>query len=221
MKKTGVAASRQSRGTLHFRSRGTFNNLYSFFFQFSTFFKHFNFLAIYLWIKTKQKSDADIYMYIYSLHEHVDKSLCQRLIFSIKTNIDCESFAIYSHLHNAKISNPFSFHGSNNIENPPHVLATRHLHCCSFIGISSGNPRFWGCLMSFASVKGCVEAIHEVVSHEKFDALQPKCCKAIIKLGDNCWPIVFPNQPCLPVLLKTVCKVLGMVVKVENVAAAP
>ncbi|MBA0635102.1 hypothetical protein Godav_025630 [Gossypium davidsonii] len=95
--------------------------------------------------------------------------------------------------------------------------------CITAVSLGSAveTQGFGGCLMSFASVKGCVEAIHEVVSHEKFDALQPKCCKAIIKLGDNCWPIVFPNQPCLPVLLKTVCKVLGMVVKVENVAAAP
>ncbi|KAG8488754.1 hypothetical protein CXB51_016631 [Gossypium anomalum] len=78
-----------------------------------------------------------------------------------------------------------------------------------------------GCLMSFISVEGCVEAINEAVSHKKFDELEPKCCKAITLLGDNCWPILFPDQPYVPVLLEYTCKLLGYVPKVENVEAAP
>ncbi|XP_039019022.1 uncharacterized protein LOC120150408 [Hibiscus syriacus] len=75
-----------------------------------------------------------------------------------------------------------------------------------------------GCLLSLTSVKGCVEAIEEAVSFKKFDELQQECCKAITLLGDNCWPILFPDQPIVPLLLKAVCKLLG---DAEKVAEAP
>ncbi|PPD93564.1 hypothetical protein GOBAR_DD09484 [Gossypium barbadense] len=162
-----------------------------------------------------------LYIYIFSLHEHVDKSLCQLPKFSIKQTLIAKVSLYIPSCTMLKF--PTHFHSMEATTSKTLLMFWLLVTCIAAVSLGSAveTQGFGGCLMSFASVKGCVEAIHEVVSHEKFDALQPKCCKAIIKLGDNCWPIVFPNQPCLPVLLKTVCKVLGMVVKVENVAAAP
>ncbi|GMI89151.1 hypothetical protein like AT2G22155 [Hibiscus trionum] len=78
-----------------------------------------------------------------------------------------------------------------------------------------------GCLMSFVSVEGCVEAIHEAVTHKVYDGLKHECCTAITQLGDNCWPILFPDQPYVPLILKAVCKLIGGGAKVEEVAMSP
>ncbi|GMI89152.1 hypothetical protein HRI_002584500 [Hibiscus trionum] len=78
-----------------------------------------------------------------------------------------------------------------------------------------------GCLLSFVSVEGCVEAIHDAVTHKVYDGLKHECCTAIVLLGDNCWPILFPDKPYVPMFLKAVCKLIGGVAKVETVAAAP
>ncbi|XWS52516.1 hypothetical protein CRYUN_Cryun11dG0077200 [Craigia yunnanensis] len=75
-----------------------------------------------------------------------------------------------------------------------------------------------GCLSSFTSVEGCIEAIDKAVSDKTFDNLEHACCKAITLLADNCWPIIFPDQPFVPFLLKTVCKLLT---NAEKVAPAP
>ncbi|XVF19266.1 hypothetical protein REPUB_Repub11eG0095100 [Reevesia pubescens] len=74
------------------------------------------------------------------------------------------------------------------------------------------------CLSSFTSVEGCIEAIDKAVSYKKFGDLEHACCQAITLLSDNCWPIVFPDQPFIPFLLKTVCKLLG---NVKKIAPAP
>lgn len=74
------------------------------------------------------------------------------------------------------------------------------------------------CLSSFLSVEGCIEAINKAVLDKKFDELKHACCKAITLLGDNCWPVLFPDQPFVPFLLKAVCKILK---NVKEVAPAP
>ncbi|KAL4304621.1 hypothetical protein GQ457_10G004840 [Hibiscus cannabinus] len=79
-----------------------------------------------------------------------------------------------------------------------------------------------GCIMSFVSVEGCVEAIHDAVTHKVYDGLKHECCTAITQLGDNCWPLLFPGRPAVPLFLKAICKLIGGdAAKVEKVAAPP
>ncbi|WRX33056.1 Prolamin-like domain - like 10 [Theobroma cacao] len=87
-----------------------------------------------------------------------------------------------------------------------------------FGSAQEGTQDLLECLSSFTSVEGCIEAIDKAVSDKTFGDLGPACCEAITLLGDHCWPIVFPHQPFVPCLLKTVCKLVG---NVEKVAAAP
>ncbi|XP_039039561.1 uncharacterized protein LOC120177502 [Hibiscus syriacus] len=75
-----------------------------------------------------------------------------------------------------------------------------------------------GCMSSVSSVHGCVEAIHEVVWHLKFDGLKHECCKAINLVGDHCLPVLFPDIPMVSLLINGVCNLFG---DAEKVAAAP
>ncbi|XP_022756253.1 uncharacterized protein LOC111303963 [Durio zibethinus] len=86
------------------------------------------------------------------------------------------------------------------------------------LGSAEETPDLGACISSLTSVEGCIEAIDKAVSDKNFGELKKACCQAITLLSDNCWPIVFPDQPLVPFLLKTVCKLLG---NVEKVAAAP
>ncbi|OMO78007.1 hypothetical protein COLO4_24892 [Corchorus olitorius] len=81
------------------------------------------------------------------------------------------------------------------------------------------------CFSSLSSIEGCIEAIDKAVSDKDIKDLGPACCKAIIQLGDNCWPVVFPNHPFVPFLLKTVYQLTGNAKKLtaeeEAYAEAP
>ncbi|GLT95726.1 hypothetical protein SLE2022_133910 [Rubroshorea leprosula] len=68
---------------------------------------------------------------------------------------------------------------------------------------------FLDCLGSLGSVGGCVDAIKEVISINNFAGLGEECCEATTALGHNCWPILFPNKPIVPSLVKTICAFAG------------
>ncbi|GKV45167.1 hypothetical protein SLE2022_133900 [Rubroshorea leprosula] len=65
------------------------------------------------------------------------------------------------------------------------------------------------CIKSLGSVGGCIDAIKELISHNNFANLGKECCEALTNLGDNCWPIIFPDEPTVPILVKTVCAFVG------------
>ncbi|KAL4304026.1 hypothetical protein GQ457_10G004880 [Hibiscus cannabinus] len=66
-----------------------------------------------------------------------------------------------------------------------------------------------GCIKSFVSIEGCVEAINDALRNKVYDGLKHECCTAITQLGDNCLPLLFPDQPVVPFILKAVCKLIG------------
>ncbi|MBA0736622.1 hypothetical protein Gogos_010157 [Gossypium gossypioides] len=62
------------------------------------------------------------------------------------------------------------------------------------------------CWSSLSNVNGCVtEIINSFFGGQMFTIISPACCNAIMKLNDDCWPILFPFYPYFPPYLKNYC----------------
>ncbi|KAF8393118.1 hypothetical protein HHK36_021359 [Tetracentron sinense] len=67
------------------------------------------------------------------------------------------------------------------------------------------DPEIGQCLASLQTIEGCVEEVLTSFLSNQVGFIGPKCCQAITKIGENCWPKIFPLNPLFPPLLKDYC----------------
>ncbi|EOA12437.1 hypothetical protein CARUB_v10028374mg [Capsella rubella] len=60
------------------------------------------------------------------------------------------------------------------------------------------------CLNSITKVGGCGDAIGGI-HHWDFSHLKRACCEALEGLSEGCWPIIFPGQPLVHMMIKGIC----------------
>ncbi|WZY89570.1 hypothetical protein YC2023_046305 [Brassica napus] len=54
--------------------------------------------------------------------------------------------------------------------------------------------------------EGCRQYLHNIFHfHFSFGGLKKACCGTVVNVTDLCWPILFPNQPYVRFLLKSLC----------------
>ncbi|KAH0929716.1 hypothetical protein HID58_015443 [Brassica napus] len=64
-----------------------------------------------------------------------------------------------------------------------------------------------GCKNAFRNTtEGCRQYLHDIFHfHFSFGGLKKACCGTVINVTDLCWPILFPNEPYVRFLLKSLC----------------
>ncbi|KAF8391090.1 hypothetical protein HHK36_023390 [Tetracentron sinense] len=67
------------------------------------------------------------------------------------------------------------------------------------------DPEIGQCLASLQIVEGCIEEVLTSFLSFQVGLLGPKCCSAIIKISETCWPKIFPLNPLFPPMLKDYC----------------
>ncbi|GLT90444.1 hypothetical protein SLE2022_083770 [Rubroshorea leprosula] len=61
------------------------------------------------------------------------------------------------------------------------------------------------CIGDIVKVGGCVDAVKKAIDDNNFADLGKQCCDVLVGIGDDCWPILFPNEPTVPILIKAIC----------------
>ncbi|KAF8391120.1 hypothetical protein HHK36_023421 [Tetracentron sinense] len=67
------------------------------------------------------------------------------------------------------------------------------------------DPEIGQCLASLQTVEGCMEEVLTSFLSFQVGLLGPKCCNAITKISETCWPKMFPLNPLFPPMLKDYC----------------
>ncbi|GLT90445.1 hypothetical protein SLE2022_083780 [Rubroshorea leprosula] len=61
------------------------------------------------------------------------------------------------------------------------------------------------CLGDLVKSGGCINALSKAISDGNFADLGKECCDTLTGIGDDCLPILFPNQPTVPTLIRAIC----------------
>lgn len=87
------------------------------------------------------------------------------------------------------------------------VLAMILFVILSVSPLSAGKSYFYSpaeCLKTIQNVEGCTDAITAILRWD-FSHLKHNCCDVLEGLSEDCWPIVFPGQPLVHLMIKGIC----------------
>ncbi|CAA7022532.1 unnamed protein product [Microthlaspi erraticum] len=60
------------------------------------------------------------------------------------------------------------------------------------------------CFASIKKVDGCADAVSAILRWD-FSHLKHACCDAVEGIAEDCWPVVFPRQPFVHMMIKGIC----------------